>query len=250
LKILTLQHRYSISFYSNQSPGVMRFIFIFFISFFLTCSVKAYNLRQLSSREGLSNSAILSICQDSEGFLWFGSVDGLNVYNGADIHIFKPDVNTPGSLSGNLIEEVREGEDGIIWINTNHGLNRYNKKTGEIECYREFEGKYFWAKTSGNEVFTIHEDDTIDYYVKPEKRFVSLPFRGVVKSEIQRIFIDRENVLRIVTNRGIIQNIRITFPEGRPKLAPAGDYIHNSPVRYAFEDHGRIYFIDADDYLI
>ena len=227
----------------------MRLSGIFLLSFFFAYSLKAYNLRQLSSREGLSNSAILSICQDSEGFLWFGSVDGLNVYNGVDIHIFKPNVNTSGSLSGNLIEEVKEGEDGIIWINTNHGLNRYNKKTREIECYQEFEGKYFWAKTSGNEVFTIHKDDTVDYYDKPEKRFVSLPFQGIVKSEIQRIFIDRENILWIVTNRGVIQNVRITFPEGKPQLAPAGDFVHGLPIRYAFEDAGRIYFIDSTDCL-
>ncbi|MCL1933110.1 MAG: response regulator [Candidatus Azobacteroides sp.] len=220
---------------------------IFVFSFFLTFSLNAYNLRQLSSREGLSNSAILSICQDYEGFIWFGSVDGLNVYNGVDIRILKPDVNTSGSPAGNLIEEIREAENGIMWINTNHGLNRYNKKTKEIECFEEFEGKYFWAKTSTDEVFTIHGDHTIDYYDKQKKQFVSIDFPGIIKSEIQRIFIDRENILWIVTNKGIIQNVRISFLEGKPQLAPAGNF--DSPVRYAFEDNGRIYFIDFNDSL-
>jgi len=227
----------------------MKQLLIFFFSFFLTFSLYAYNLRQLSSREGLSNSAILSICRDSEGFLWFGSVDGLNVYNGVDIHIFKPNVNTPGSPSGNLIEEVKEGEDGIIWINTNHGLNRYNTKTKEIECYEEFEGKYFWTKTSTNEVFTIHNDNTIDYYDKSNKKFVSIPFQDITVGEIQRIFIDRENILWVVTNKGIIQNVKISFNDGKPQFASAGNFNHDSPVRYAFEDNGRIYFIDSNDFL-
>ena len=227
----------------------MKRILFFFLSFCLTVSLNAYNLRQLSSREGLSNSAILSICRDSEGFLWFGSVDGLNVYNGVDIHIFKPDANTPGSPSGNLIEEVKEGEDGIIWINTNHGLDRYNKKTKEIECYNEFEGKYFWAKTSANEVFTIHKDDTIDYYDKSNKRFISISFQGIIKNDIQRIFIDHENILWIVTNKGIIQNAKISFYKGKPLVASAGNFNHHSPVRYAFEDNGRIYFIDFNNFL-
>ena len=222
-------------------------ILIFF--FILTFSSGAYNLRQLSSREGLSNSAILSICQDKEGFLWFGSVDGLNVYNGVDIHIIKPNVNTAGSLSSNLIEEVKEGEDGIIWINTNHGLNRYNKKTQEIEYYEEFEGKYFWVKTSTNEVFTIHEDNRIDYYDKQRKRFVSIDFPGIVKNEIQRIFIDIENILWIVTSKGIINTIQISFDEGNPKVAPTGNYVHDSPISYAFEDNRRIYFIDSNYFL-
>ena len=227
----------------------MKRLFTFALSFLLTFSLSAYNLRQLSSREGLSNSAILSICRDSEGFLWFGSVDGLNVYNGVDIHIFKPDVNTPGSPSGNLIEEVKEGEDGIIWINTNHGLDRYNKKTREIECYDEFEGKYFWAKTPANDVFTIHTNDSIAYYDKAGKRFVSIAFPGIIKSSIQRIFIDRENILWIVTNKGIIQNVRISFSGGKPQFISAGNFNPGSAVRYAFEDNGRIYFIDSGDCL-
>ena len=228
-------------------PLKLKWVFIF--SFFLTFPLQAYNLRQLSSRDGLSNSAILSICQDSERFLWFGSVDGLNVYNGVDIHIFKPDVNIPGSPSGNLIEEVREGEEGIIWINTNHGLNRYNKKIKEIECYEEFEGKYFWTKTSANEVFTIHEDNMIDYYDKLNKRFISINFPNIIKSEIQRIFIDRENMMWIVKNNGTVQNLQITFNEGKSKIISAGNFIHTSQILYAFEDKGRIYFIDSNYFL-
>ena len=222
---------------------------IFVFSFFMTFSLNAYNLRQISSRDGLSNSAILSICQDSERFIWFGSVDGLNVYNGVDINIFKPDVNIPSSPSGNLIEEVREGEDGIIWINTNHGLNRYNKKTKEIEYFEEFEGKYFWTKTSSNEVFTIHEDNTIDYYDKQNKQFIQIHHQGITKSEIQRVFIDRENILWIVTNKGVIKNVRISFTGGRPQAISAGNFFHTSQIRYAFEDNGRIYFIDSDYFL-
>jgi len=173
----------------------------------------------------------------------------LNVYNGVDIRIFKPDVNTHGSLSGNLIEEVKEGKDGIIWINTNHGLNRYDKKTKEIKCYEEFEGKYYWAKTTTNEVFTIHKDDTIDYYDKSSKQFISFRFSGILKSDIQRIFIDRENILWIITNRGVIQNVKISFSEWKPQFVSAGNFNSGSAVRYAFEENGRIYFIDFDDCL-
>jgi len=181
--------------------------------------------------------------------MWFGSADGLNVYNGVDIQIFKPDVNVTWSPSGNLIEKVMKGEDGIVWIITSHGLNRYNKKTKEIECYNEFEGKYFWAKTSTNEVFTIHKDDTIDYYDKLKKRFIPMNFPGIIKSEIQCIFIDRENILWIVTNKGVIQNVKISFQEGKPEVVAIENFNHNSDIWYAFEDNGRIYFIDFNGFL-
>lgn len=221
----------------------------FLLFVLLTFSLKAYNLRQLSSKEGLSNSAILSICQDSERFMWFGSVDGLNVYDGVDINIFKPDPNIPGSLSSNLIEEVWEGEEGIIWINTNHGLNRYNKRTREIETYDEFEGKYYLAKTANNEIFIIHRDQTIDYYDKHNKRFVGIAYPKIIKNDIQRIFIDKNNILWIVTNKGIIHNAAITFKSGSPVISDPDDFAHDCGVRYAFIENDKVYFIDDESFL-
>jgi signal transduction histidine kinase/DNA-binding response OmpR family regulator/streptogramin lyase len=239
----------AITINNDKSIGLLKQCGIILFFIFLIFPLKAYNLRQISSREGLSNSAILSICQDYEGFLWFGSVDGLNLYDGVDIQIFKPNANTHGSPSSNLIEEVKEAENGIIWINTNHGLNRYNKKTQEIECFEEFEGRYFWTKTSDNEVFTIHKDNTIDYYDKSKKEFISFDFPNIIKSDIQRIFIDRENILWIVTNKGVIQNVKISFVKERPQLVSTGNFHHDSSIRYAFEDNGRIYFIDYNYFL-
>lgn len=226
-----------------------RKIFVSFLLAFLTFSLHAYNLRQLSSREGLSNSAILSVCQDSERFMWIGTVDGLNVYDGVDINIFKPDMNTPGSLSGNLIEEVREGEEGIIWINTNHGLNRYDKITRKIESFDEFEGKYYLAQTVNNHIFAIHEDKTIDYYDKNSKKFIPIYYPDIIKSDIQRVFIDQTNVLWIITNKGIIHNAQILFDSGFPVITPSKDFAHDCEIRYAFMDNDRIYIVDNEGFF-
>ncbi|MCD8193067.1 MAG: hypothetical protein LUD74_00655 [Tannerellaceae bacterium] len=201
---------------------------------------------QLSSREGLSNSAILSLCQDSERFMWIGSVDGLNVYNGVDINIFKPNLDELGSVSGNVIEEVWEEEDGIIWINTNHGLNRYNKRNRQIECYNEFEGKYYWAKTTDNEIFTIYENNKIHYYDKKHKRFNAIQFPDIVKNDIQRIFIDEENILWIMTNKGALHNALISYSLGEPVIISCNDFTHTCGILYAFMEENRIYFIDQN----
>ncbi|MDR1524131.1 MAG: response regulator [Tannerella sp.] len=212
---------------------------------FLTSTTYAYNLRQLSNKEGLSNSAILSICQDSERFVWFGSVDGLNMYNGARITVFKPEINPLGSLSGNLIEEVWEGENGIIWINTNHGLNRYNKSTNEIDSHDEFEGKYFCTKTSGNEIFVIKENDTIHYYDRSNKKFIPIGYPGIVKDDIRKIFIDNTNRLWVVTNKGTVHNIQVSFGADVPVMTPTGDFEHDCGILFAFFENGSIYFIDG-----
>lgn len=223
--------------------------YLLLLSVFVTFALHAYNLRQLSSKDGLSNSAIQSICQDNDRFMWIGTVDGLNVYDGVDINIFKPGIDSSAPLSSNLIEEVREGEDGIIWINTNHGLNRYNKKTHEIECYDQFEGKYYLAKTATNEIFVIHEDHTIAYYDKRNKQFASIPYPSVIKNNIRRIFIDRNNVLWMVTNRGVIHKASISMSSAFPTITPLDDFRHECGVRYAFMEGTRVYFIDEKGFF-
>lgn len=233
--------------HSNRMVFLRR-ILVSLLFAFLTFALNAYNLRQLSSKDGLSNSAILSICQDSERFMWVGSVDGLNVYDGVDINIFKPNLNAPGGLSGNLIEEVLEGEEGVLWINTNHGLNRYNKKTREIKSYDEFDGKYYLAKTSTHDVFAIHEDNKIDYYDKNSEQFTPVYYPDIIKKDIQRIFIDETNVLWIVTNKGIIKNALITLNSDIPVITSLNNFVHNCGVRYVFMEDNQIYFID-DDYF-
>lgn len=71
-----------------------------------------YNLRQFSNIDGLSNSAVLSLYQDNEGFLWLGTCDGLNLYDGLNI---RPLTFAGGqNLSGNIIENILETENGVL----------------------------------------------------------------------------------------------------------------------------------------
>jgi signal transduction histidine kinase/ligand-binding sensor domain-containing protein/CheY-like chemotaxis protein/AraC-like DNA-binding protein len=212
---------------------------------FLTFTLKAYNLRQISNKEGLSNSAILSICQDRERYIWIGTADGLNMYDGTEIHLFKPSITPTGSLSGNLIEEVWEGEEGIIWINTNHGLNRYNKKTREIDSYDEFEGKYFCTQTSGNALFVIKENHVIHHYDPHHKKFVAIAYPGIIKDDIQQLFLDPTGLLWIITPRKAPHTLRIPFDtEGCPLPTRTDDFTHDCGLLCAFPEDGNIYFID------
>jgi hypothetical protein len=170
----------------------------------LTTPVFAYNLRQLSSKDGLSNSAIQAIVQDKERLMWFGSCDGLNMYDGLHIHVYKPTPNNPTSLSGNLIEGIMEAEDNILWIATNHGFNRLDKKKHLIEHHDEFQGKYHWAKTTTNDIFVISEDHAINYYDKTQKVFRKIAFPDIVNDQIRHFFIDANNMMWILSDDGKI----------------------------------------------
>ncbi len=80
-----------------------------------------------STTEGLSSSTCLEVFQDSDGFLWFGTIDGLNKYDGYEFEVFKPIIGDPNSISNNRVNTITEDMDGNVWVGTSNGLNVYNK---------------------------------------------------------------------------------------------------------------------------
>ncbi len=88
-----------------------------------TPSLKFAHLRV---QAGLSDNRIESILQDSRGFMWFGTNNGLNKYDGYQFTIFKNDPALPTSLSANRILDIIEDKQGMLWIATNSGLNSFD----------------------------------------------------------------------------------------------------------------------------
>ena len=80
----------------------------------------------LSLEEGLSQSTVTAILQDSQGFIWLGTLDGLNRYNGYDFTIFQHEPADPTSLSANHISALYEDAFGTLWVATEGGgLSRF-----------------------------------------------------------------------------------------------------------------------------
>lgn len=214
--------------------------------------VKAFNLRQISSRDGLSNSAILSMCQDNDGFMWFGSCDGLNMFNGIDIQVYKP-TNYKNKLSGNLIENIIETEDGILWIYTNYGLDRFDKKKRTIESFNQFKGQYFIQKDNDNNIFIIKEDNCVYYYHKATKSFKKIILKGLSYDNIINITISSDNLLWIFTRNSYNQSYKInTGDDGDIYLTLSQKLDHANKLIYCFHEKDQsdiIYFID-DTYTL
>ena len=91
----------------------------------------------ISIEQGLSQSSVRVIFQDSIGFLWFGTEDGLNRYDGYSFKTFKPDPDTLNSLSDRWITSIVEDKEGYLWIATSQGgLNRYDPRTEQFTIFR------------------------------------------------------------------------------------------------------------------
>lgn len=91
----------------------------------------------LTAKEGLSQNDINSIYQDKEGFLWFGTNEGLNRYDGYKIKVYKPSFDGQLSVSSNMISSITQDKDGNVWIATSgEGLNRYNPVDETFRHYK------------------------------------------------------------------------------------------------------------------
>jgi ligand-binding sensor domain-containing protein/signal transduction histidine kinase len=96
-------------------------------------SLPALNIRfgRIGVSNGLSQNVVNCIMQDSQGFIWVGTQDGLNRYDGYRFKIYRPDFNNPQGINDRWINSLFQDNDGYIWIGTRlGGLNRYDPATG------------------------------------------------------------------------------------------------------------------------
>jgi diguanylate cyclase (GGDEF)-like protein len=91
------------------------------------------NVQRYSLEEGLSQQGVLSITQDADGFMWFGTEDGLNRFDGYEFRQLRHDRSDPHSLSNGWVSALIAGDDGL-WIATDGGGVVFrNAKTGQLE---------------------------------------------------------------------------------------------------------------------
>jgi ligand-binding sensor domain-containing protein/signal transduction histidine kinase len=117
---------------------------------------KDIKFEHISIEEGLSQSGVNCILQDSKSFLWFGTGDGLNKYDGYKFDIYKHDPDKSGSLSNNDILAICEDQAGNLWIGTRRGLNRFNRSDETFTHWLNEPGDP--NSLSHNHVLSIYED--------------------------------------------------------------------------------------------
>lgn len=79
------------------------------------------SLEQLTTRDGLSQNTVRCLFQDKKGFIWIGTLNGLNRYDGKKFVVYRPEYGNPHSISDTRIRELHEDRDGFIWVRTFEG---------------------------------------------------------------------------------------------------------------------------------
>ena len=131
------------------------------------CISQDVKFTRIGSEQGLSQASVNCILQDKKGYMWFGTQDGLNKYDGYGMIVYKHDASDSNSLSSNYIECLYEDKEGVIWVGTRDGgLNAFNPMLNKfthyqtelnnpnsisndiVKCIREDKNGTYWVGTS------------------------------------------------------------------------------------------------------
>lgn len=148
-----------------------------------------YYFSNLSLKDGLSQLSVLKIHQDSKGYMWFGTRNGLNKYDGSRMTVYKHSDNDSLSWANNHITAIAEDKKGHLWIGTLAGLSRLDLKTNRMTPYT---GQNFSFLESG--VFSLFIDSKDRLWVGTSKglylfvweadTFQSIDLKGEIKGEL------------------------------------------------------------------
>jgi len=100
-------------------------VILFFAA--IVAYAQPYYFRHYQVEDGLSNNAVVCCLQDSKGFLWFGTKDGLNRFDGYTFKTFRNDPEDTTSIGNNFIHSLYADKNNTLWAGTDRGLYKYNE---------------------------------------------------------------------------------------------------------------------------
>ncbi len=201
--------------------------------------------RFLTNNDGLSNSSVNCILQDSSKLIWFGTWDGLNLYTGSNLRIFKPNPAVPGSISNNIIRDIVQEQNGTLWIETDNGINRYHPGNKSFDHFLISnasifkEHSYLICKNSRDQLFASVYESGIFFFSKKKNDFIRLDAEGI--KDAKKIFFDNHDQLWVFTYKNELHRINLNYSgnDQFPSIASTRKAETGKNIESVFYNHIR-----------
>lgn len=209
---------------SDNFKDIVLLLFLFIL--FTSSSFSQNNnikFRHLTSDDGLSQNFISCILQDKKGFMWFGTKDGLNKYDGYSFEVYQNDPFDSTTISDNFITALFEDSRGYIWVGTlSGGLNCFERETeifhhiryrsnnsesfntDEVKSIIEDTAGNIWIGTRGEGIFKLAFKNKISFEINYKQFYSQADKQGSLSSNIiSTLFFDSKGVLWVSTLNGL-----------------------------------------------
>lgn len=195
----------------------MKKILIILSFILLICYRSAYaqninniNFQSITIEDGLAQALAEYIYQDSYGYIWIGTNDGLNRYNGNEFKLYKNIKNDSNSISNDVISSIVEDNNKNLWIGTDGGLNKMNLVTGDITRYLVSEEDKIYSNTTVDELLIDSKDrlwvctiNGLNLYDSNDDKFIKVAHDYFKDKGLQDIVEDWQGNIWVSTREGL-----------------------------------------------
>ena len=137
---------------------IIGLLFLYAFTLYSQSNIRYY-FKTLDIQDGLSQNTVNAILQDKQGFMWFGTKDGLNRFDGLSFRIFKKENS---ALGNNFITALHEDKEGNIWVGTDAGVYVYNPL---LEDFTVFDRVSDTGDMMSRAVTRIESDEDSDIWI-------------------------------------------------------------------------------------
>ena len=241
----------NLSYIDTRYAAFFRFVGAVIVCLFLfSCPVSAGISLHMANNIDLSNNAILDMYQDENGYMWIGTYDGLNLYNGKNTYVFRFEPNNKNTLCSNIINKIVYGGDGFLWVSTSMGLNRFSLKDRKVtESYTEYPECLNVVSDSAGNTLLIKQKDFISCYSPKTGSFQDVHVQGMNEEVSRVLFANGERQFFILDAEGCLLEICPDFESFPLVLDIKKTPIHEKEIDRAYYLNGTLYYVDMENHF-
>lgn len=198
----------------------------------------------------LSNNAIIDIYQDDRGYMWIGTYDGLNLFNGRNTYVYRFEPDNKNTLCSNIINKISDGGPGYLWVSTSMGLNRFSLKDRKVtESYPEYPECLLIATDSLENTLVVSRKNFISCHTSRTASFQDIYTRDITPETARLLFVGEQGRFYLLSSDGVLKQLIPDYSKLPLTIKTKENKIHDKPIEQAFYEEGVLYYVDADNKL-